>query len=281
MFVEYRVDKKGKVADARVIQSAPNGVFDDEILREMREWRYDVENPKVKAALDRVWVMSFDFQISPCGAGYFRLGDVEDWSEVTVPGPTMFMCVDIAGLADLPPMLAADHLVVGEITKRQTEQWEYLVAVKEIEQLQIFAGPERLLPHDPSDGSLRLSKLPVPVVSPSLRRAQKPLVALVTFDVSGDGRTKNVVALSESSGELNFDLVSAVNSWLFRPAIEEGRAISRAGYSASLVVEFSGEGQQGCGTLKAAVDVDFETRVCFDMRAADAHSVSSGSKAKH
>ena len=84
-----------------------------------------------------------------------------------------------------------------------------------------------------TQGSVRRTPLPIPVVNPRFRRVLTPGTAELTFDVDGSGRVVNISwPATSTSYDLAKDFAQVVALWLFESKIEDGVGITRVGITA-------------------------------------------------
>jgi hypothetical protein len=119
---------------------------------------------------------------------------------------------------------------------------------------------ERKIPFDPKTSPLKSCSVTQPVVSPEVRRAGKPSIAIFVFDVTSTGRVAGLQLIGKKTPWAAISQ-EEVSQWLFEPLVEGDVGITRVGVTVALVAELQGRGQS-CGQARSPVEPDLEIRVC-------------------
>ena len=263
VLVEFRVDGDGAVVEPKINRSAPQGIFDEAVLKGLTRWRYDMQAPGAGELQEKSSRVKFVFQVTPCALASHRSSDF-----AVAPTDVNEEMLSCAG--GIKSSQEADAFFKTDALREQIRRPAYVSASQAVAADASTIESERTVPRDSGERPKRRTQLPIPIVSAQMRRDGVARLATVTFDIDGSGRVKNVLAPGRSGPDqdLAIDLGRAVSLWLFEPRIENGTGIGRVGFTASLSVEFDDPGRSSCGQLKAAIPVDFEERVCFQVRGA-------------
>lgn len=130
----------------------------------------------------------------------------------------------------------------------------------EVAELEASLKGERKIPYEPKLEKLRSCHITQPLVSPAVKRAGKPSVAIIVFDVTGSGRVVGQQLIGPKSRWAEA-AQKEVAQWLFEPLVEGDIGITRVGVTVALIVELEGRGTS-CGKVEPPVETDLEIRMC-------------------
>jgi hypothetical protein len=133
-------------------------------------------------------------------------------------------------------------------------------SLRELTELETSLKRERKVPFDAKANPLKNCDVTQPVVSPEVRRAGKPSIAIFVFDVTSTGRVSGVQLIGKKTPWAEISQ-QEVSQWLFEPLVEGDIGITRVGVTVAVIAELEGRGQS-CGQAQSPVKPDLEIRIC-------------------
>ena len=132
--------------------------------------------------------------------------------------------------------------------------------LRELTELETSLKREIKVPFDPQANPLKSCDIKQPAVSPEVKRAGRPSMAIFVIDVTSTGRVAGLQLIGKKTPWSQL-AQEEVSQWLFEPLVEGDVGITRVGVTAAVIAEIQGHGQS-CGQAQAPVKADLEIRVC-------------------